>query len=186
MRRRIERWLIVLGLLLGGHSFLAAFEIRIGDTIKLTASIPEGVPLHTRSENSFRGERVPDKTRATVVDMAHEGDWLRILLADGRERWVFKRYVGRVVPEDATVSGGNMEARVWDSPEVCQEVVRAGGRMMRRVAGDLRVASWNIRWFPDGEMIPDQDPATVPAGHRVADVRARVDRCGHSSFTRDS
>lgn len=39
----------------------------------------------------------------------------------------------------------------WDSPEACAREVRAG-RLMKREAGGARMATWNLRWFPDGTM----------------------------------
>ena len=41
-----------------------------------------------------------------------------------------------------------MEANVWSSQVECQTVVEAGGRMADGT-DRLRIATWNIRWFPD-------------------------------------
>jgi hypothetical protein len=62
------------------------------------------------------------------MDLAREGRWLQIRLADQRTGWISERYVGRVIagsppPETAA------ERLVWASPEGCQQVVASGGRM---------------------------------------------------------
>ncbi len=51
-------------------------------------------------------------------------------------------------------SGGGFEVQafgaIWDDPERCQARIALGQRLSRR-PGHLRVASWNIKWFPDGQ-----------------------------------
>lgn len=39
----------------------------------------------------------------------------------------------------------------WASPEACERAVRAG-RLVKRAPGSARMATWNLRWFPDGVM----------------------------------
>ena len=101
--------------------------------------------------NSFRGERAADKASATIVGSARSGQWLQIRLDDGRVRWIVRKYVGRVVSDIGSqpIQGG--EAQVWESPEGC-----SGGRGLRGSNGcphfgESSVATWNVRWFPDGE-----------------------------------
>ena len=54
------------------------------------------------------------------------------------------------------------EVRVWTGGESCQGVVHAGGRMAESQRDRLRLASWNIRWFPIGELKPDPSNAHEP------------------------
>ena len=159
--RSITRVLITLSLAFGGHVHTAE-KATIGGTVELTASHPDGVPLHVLPESSFAGERVPDGALVTVVGTAKGGNWLRILLSDGEERWIVKRHVSRVFEDHVSLPTASAEAKVWHSPESCREVVGAGGRMPERGDGDLRVVSWNIRWFPDGEMSLNPENATKP------------------------
>lgn len=42
-------------------------------------------------------------------------------------------------------------ASPWTSPEACESAVR-DGKIPRRARGVARVATWNLRWFPDGTM----------------------------------
>lgn len=39
---------------------------------------------------------------------------------------------------------------MWHSPRGCEEVVSAGGRLERGGPEVLRLATWNLRWFPFG------------------------------------
>ena len=63
---------------------------------------------------------------------------------------------------DATLDLSKQEAMVWLSPETCQSVVSQGGRMVQTPTDRLRLASWNIRWFPIGELEPDANNAHEP------------------------
>lgn len=53
------------------------------------------------------------------------------------------RRVEETAPGSADVAGA------WASRTTCQALVRAGRRVPRD-AGDARIATWNVRWFPDG------------------------------------
>lgn len=50
---------------------------------------------------------------------------------------------------------------VWASPEACLAAVRAGRRMTRSIRDGVRVAAWNVHWFPDG-VAPGQGPIRHP------------------------
>jgi hypothetical protein len=65
----------------------------IGDQVELNATHQAGVPFHQepRGTNSF--QRIPDGTRAHVIDIAKGGQWLKLSLPDGRIGWVTSRYV---------------------------------------------------------------------------------------------
>lgn len=43
------------------------------------------------------------------------------------------------------------EAAVFGSRAQCEQVVRAGGRLAPRRTETVRVATWTIRWFPNGD-----------------------------------
>ena len=137
-----------------------AAAVDVGDRVELVSTNPAGVPLHDRSGNSFRGERAADKANATIVGSTQNGQWLQIRLDDGRVRWIIRKYVGHVVSDIGSqpIQGG--EAQVWESPEGCREIVDSGGRMGARTSANLRLATWNIRWFPDGENHPKGKDAT--------------------------
>jgi endonuclease/exonuclease/phosphatase family metal-dependent hydrolase len=121
----------------------------VGDQVELRATHPAGVPFHSAPGGRQTFQRVPGGTVATVTDLAHEGRWLQLRLADAHTGWIAARYVGRTVvgspPPDTAA-----ERTVWTSPEGCQQVVGSGGRMVPANPAMLRVGTWNIRWFPRG------------------------------------
>jgi hypothetical protein len=126
---------------------VAVFAAAIGDQVELKATHQAGVPFHQAPGGTPKFQRVPTGTMATVMDLAREGRWLQIRLADQRTGWISERYVGRVIagsppPETAA------ERLVWASPEGCQQVVASGGRMAPANPALLRIGTWNIRWFP--------------------------------------
>ena len=61
--------------------------------VELKATNQAGVPLHQepRATNTF--QRIPDGTRAHVIDVVKSGQWLKLSLPDGRTGWVTSRYV---------------------------------------------------------------------------------------------
>lgn len=54
----------------------------------------------------------------------------------------------------SAIDRGSDEIRVWRSETECEEVV-ALDRRLSRAPGTARVASWNVRWFPDNTVDPD-------------------------------
>ena len=126
-----------------------AASLSVGDVVVLHATNPAGVPLHREPNPSLFG-RAPDGATATVRELANEGRWLRIELPGGTGGWVVARYLERQsappLPPPAPTADVN---KVFGSLQECEQVVAAGGRLGK--AGDrLRIATWNIRWFPDG------------------------------------
>ncbi len=49
------------------------------------------------------------------------------------------------------VSDGQAEAAVWSSPEACEQAVKRGEQMAADTPSTLRLATWNLRWFPNGQ-----------------------------------
>ena len=64
------------------------------------------------------------------------------------------------------LSSPQEESMVWASQSGCQKVVQAGGRMAITANDQLRVATWNIRWFPYG-----QPPNRAEKSNYVTDIR---------------
>jgi hypothetical protein len=70
-----------------------AFAATIGDQVELHATHQAGVPLHQEPRGTHDFQRIPDGTRAHVIDVAKNGQWLKLSLPDGRTGWVTSRYV---------------------------------------------------------------------------------------------
>lgn len=150
-----SRW---LALLLFAIAWLplpvhAQVPVAVGQWIQLRATNPQGVPLHREAGPSLIAPRAPDGARAEILELADEGHWIKIRLrlpAGLAERWIIERYVARVVdgpppPGSSTADQGT----VWGSEAGCRTVVTAGRRAAPTRADMLRVATWNVRWFPD-------------------------------------
>lgn len=133
------RVLCALGLFLA----LPVYGFEIGDKIELDATSRQGVPLHERGESSLF-DRAKDGLHAEVVAIG-EQNWLQIRLDDGRVGWVVRKYVKPLAPVAV-----DRAAEVWGSPEGCTAAFEAGDRMPADDPDALRVAAWNIRWFPLG------------------------------------
>ncbi len=59
----------------------------------LKATNQAGVPLHAEPRGTNDFQRVPDGTKATVIDVAQEGRWVQLSLPDGRTGWLTSCYV---------------------------------------------------------------------------------------------
>lgn len=158
MRARILTALGLMALTLGLFtSVFAAESISVGDRVELKATSPAGVPLHEEARSSMFG-RAPDGSIGMVQEVQAGTNWIRLQLEDGRIAWIVRRYVGRVLPPGPVVDPTQDAFTVWSSAEQCEQVVRAGRRMAPAQDGALRIAAWNIRWFPDGDL-NNTDPA---------------------------
>jgi hypothetical protein len=64
----------------------------IDDQVELKATNQAGVPFHQEPRGTNNFKRIPDGTRAHVIDIAKDGQWLKLSLPDGRTGWVSSRY----------------------------------------------------------------------------------------------
>ncbi len=154
----LARILAVLGLMtLGLLTNVSAQEaIDVGDRVELKATNPAGVPLHGEARPSMFG-RAPDGSIGMVEEVQAETNWIRLQLDDGRGAWIVRKYVARVLEGGEPPVDTSQDAlAVWSSREQCEQVVSAGRRMAAQQPDTIRMAAWNIRWFPDGT--PENDP----------------------------
>jgi hypothetical protein len=82
-----------------------AFADTVGDQVELNATHQAGIPLHQEPRGTNDFQRLPDGSRAHVIDVAKGGQWLKLSLSDGRTGWVPSRYVkgpGAVSPSTGT------------------------------------------------------------------------------------
>ncbi len=138
-----------------------AHDFHIGQTLILQAQKSIGVPLHRNPDPSYL-KHVPTDTSVTLEKITKKGKWLFIRLSDGTTAWVHSKYIKASSPSPgpsptpnvATTSMGGEKA-VWSSRDQCKKVIKQGSRMGSSSSSILRLASWNIRWFPIGQP-PDQ------------------------------
>ncbi len=157
---------------------LFAQEFEVGKPIILQATKPVGVPLHRENPPNY-WKHVPTETRVTLEDIASNGKWLIVRLPSGEQAWVSMKYMGASKPPplsrneegsktiqaktaSQSTSSEKDEAKVWASRGGCEHVVRKGGRMANATPATIRLATWNIRWFPIGHPEDQQGQSAKP------------------------
>ena len=159
-------------------------------TLRVAAKNPLGVPLHPEPESNRVSGRLADGTEVRVLQRSEDGRWYQVRAQDGRSGWITRRYVElpAAAAEGAVVSrpdAGRPRLELpaglpWASAESCQRAL-AAGRRPARASGSVRIATWNLKWFPDGgpgrRPKPNNDEATDPElarlRHRLAGRRCR-------------
>lgn len=112
-------------------------------TLRLVAHHPSGVPVHETAHDRGSFRRVPGGTEVTVLGPAG-GSWLHVRLGDGSEGFITTRYVA--LPDaPAPPSSQNLPDREATCARALERA-KSEGR-----AGVARVATFNVRWFPDGQ-----------------------------------
>ena len=152
MKKLIAIFLVILTVFWCFTSLpVLALNVETGQQVKLKAKrIDLGVPLHRNSFPSLF-DRVEDGTVAEVLDTANDKRWLNIKTPDDKTGWVVERYVAQVLDGDDGGVVGDIPTKVWTSANACDAVVKSGEFLSRSEDDTLRLASWNIRWFPDGK-----------------------------------
>jgi hypothetical protein len=89
--RHVVLGLGILGLLLTAS---LAWTASVGDQVTLQTRNRAGVPLHQAPRGTHDFQRVPARTRATVLEVVQDGRWLKVSLLDGRTGWVTSSYIG--------------------------------------------------------------------------------------------
>ena len=169
MRNFLTLIIFIFFLVFGNLSFASAQDFQVGQSVILEAKKPIGVPLHREASPSYL-KHVPSDTTATIQRIAQDGHWLFIQLASGEAHWVHRKYVQAITaastpivpsklsspkPPGASKTTMGGEHEVWNSRNECQAAIQKGLRMVESSSATLRVATWNLRWFPVGSA-PDQ------------------------------
>lgn len=127
-----------------------AARAQDAERVILTAASPAGVPLHPAERSPELSGRLPDGAEVEVLGRGESG-WLEVRSADGARGWITPRYVGSRERERA----GPPSA--WSSRQAC--LARLGERAPRD-GSRARLATWNLRWFPDGSSGGPSDTPT--------------------------
>lgn len=135
-------------------TFSWAENFHVGQTVVLQAMKPVGVPVHRRPTPSF-WKHIPTGSVGTIQQIVKNGEWLSVLLDSGDVGWVVPRYVHPTSrlshPSQPLMDTAEEERRIWTSRNQCEQVVQNGGRMAPASSSTLRIATWNLRWFPQGQ-----------------------------------
>ncbi|MDR4493701.1 MAG: endonuclease/exonuclease/phosphatase family protein [Nitrospirales bacterium] len=175
-------FLIIVGLLavvfLGTVTMTGAHEFQVGQSIVLTASKPIGVPLHREPGPSYV-KHIPSGTPALIEKISKNDQWLQIRLVSGESHWVHAKYVELPsvapnppapippptsplkIPDHASATVGG-EGAAWSSREQCETILNKGNRMAPESSSHLRVATWNLRWFPVGQSPEESEDIREP------------------------
>jgi len=169
----IKVLLLSLLLILWLLPVLLAETFHSGQTVILKATKAKGVPLHQKAEPSY-WKHVADLTPVIIQQIDQTGKWLLVALPSGKHAWVHKKYVQAqttpstptmptkptVAPKiqphhtdsrpDSRTDSRDQVQNVWASRQSCLNIVQNGGRMTKN-SSHLRLATWNIRWFPIGQ-----------------------------------
>lgn len=141
--------LLVAGMLaLASAASIAQDTASVGDHVSLRATHHLGVPVHNQPQGTHDFRRVPDGTTGKILALEGNGRWLDLEMAGQGRGWVNTKYLAGVIAGPIPTTD-EQEAQVWGSPEGCEQALADNARMAKP-AETLRLASWNIRWFPKG------------------------------------
>ncbi len=130
------------------------------ERVVVHATNPAGVPLHPEERSRALSGRLADGAEVVVVRWADDRGWLEVRASDGTQGWISARYTRpppTTRPTTTTVTPGSPDP--WASRESCLAALAA---LPSRDAGRVRIASWNLRWFPDGSSNgPSETPTDV-------------------------
>lgn len=120
----------------------------VDDRVLLRATHHLGVPVHNLPQGTYDFRRVPDGTVGTITEIQHSDRWFNMDFDTGGVGWVSRKYIAQVVQPDGP-PGDERETAVWADSAQCASAVAAGARM-EKPGNSVRLATWNIRWFPKG------------------------------------
>ena len=168
MRNFLSILILMAWLSLWSWSIAFAQDFQVGQSVILEATKPIGVPLHRQPAPSYL-KHVPTGTPATIEKTTQDGQWLFLRLPNEEQAWVHKKYLkaGSPLPNPSpdpiviqTATGG--ERAVWASREQCEAIVNQGSRMASESSAKIRLATWNIRWFPIGKPSDQSEDVAEP------------------------
>jgi len=159
-------------LFLGLFSVAGAHDFQKGQSVVLVTTKDIGVPLHREPGPSYL-KHVPGGSTAIIAALSSKSPWIQVRLDSTKETvWVHVKYVqpssavpdhphpktdppkSPSLPSSPPITVGGEEA-VWNSREQCEGILERGIRMAPESSSRLRVATWNLRWFPVGKS-PEQ------------------------------
>jgi endonuclease/exonuclease/phosphatase family metal-dependent hydrolase len=157
MHKPLSTLFLLIWLSVCGWSITFSQDFQVGQSVILEATKPAGVPLHRKPTSSYL-KHVPTGTPATIQQTAQNGQWLFLRLPNKDTAWVHKKYIKADSPQPGPSANPEVprtatgdEHAVWASRDQCETVVNQGSRMAPESSSKLRLATWNVRWFPIGQ-----------------------------------
>ncbi len=145
-----KKWLPLVALALGLAACDDPARAQEPPRIVLRATNPAGVPLHPEERSRAMTGRLPDRIEVEVLRWSGDHRWLEVRDRGGRQGWITRRYVA-----DEDVDPAPLDP--WSSRQAC--LARLGDAPARD-PDHPRIASWNLRWFPDGSSHGPSDHPT--------------------------
>jgi len=159
--------------------------------VEIKATRQADVPFHQEPHGTNDFHRVPDGTRATVIDVAQEGRWVKLSLPDGRTGWVTSRYVSGTsasAPSTGTSPSGKTPQRI---EEGMVERVADGDTVRVITANQTKLRIWMLGIdapeTPKGSKFPGQPygpEAEAYLKRLVEGKRVRVEIYGVDRYRR--
>jgi micrococcal nuclease len=180
-------WLGILGLLLTAS---LAWTASVGDQVTLQTRNRAGVPLHQEPRSTPDFQRLPNGTKATVMELAQDGRWLKLALPDGRIGWVTSGYLIERAPAPSTGTSPTGKTPLRTEESLVERV--ADGDTVTVITPNqtkLRIRLWGIDApeTPKGAKFPGQPYGTDAAVYLkqlVEGKHVRVDIYGVDRYQR--
>ncbi|MEF2071028.1 endonuclease/exonuclease/phosphatase family protein [Consotaella aegiceratis] len=125
----------------------------VGQQVVLRASNALGVPLHRKAQNSLFG-RGEDGSLGKITEVAHGGKWLHVQIEHGAIAWIVSKYLESASDEAMPITPSDASEQLvgpFSSRASCERAVQSGARFEPKDHSQIRIATWNIRWFPIGD-----------------------------------
>jgi endonuclease/exonuclease/phosphatase family metal-dependent hydrolase len=167
-----------------GRPERAETEAEVGrEHVTLRARHEAGVPLHPGLGSRGVSGRLADGSVVHVVQWSEDRGWLEVRATDGTVGWITARYVASGAETARQAPSEESEAAlespsprgVFSSRDACLDAVRS---VAPRSDARVRIASWNLRWFPDGSSGGPSDQPTDVEWAACVLAALRVDAIG--------
>ena len=118
-----------------------------GEKIYLVRGDGRAVPLHAGPRDQAISARIPSGSQAEVIGVDQASKWRRVRIGK-KTGWVSPSYIKQTAgPIRESSQSKISNASIWYSREACLSQLSLKTFPAR---SHLRIASWNIRWFPNG------------------------------------
>jgi endonuclease/exonuclease/phosphatase family metal-dependent hydrolase len=124
--------------------------------VRVVAKNRLGVPLHPEVGSSGVSGRLADRSEVRVLRTSDDGRWYEVRAPNGESGWITRRYVEQEKAAETSAAPSQSAPRLelpaespWASAESCRRRL-AERKTPARAPGSARIATWNLKWFPDG------------------------------------
>jgi endonuclease/exonuclease/phosphatase family metal-dependent hydrolase len=116
------------------------------ERVVVRSRVPLGVPVHRAFGERAVSDRIPNGTRVRVLRWSDDRRWLEVE-GGGARGFITARYL---VDEGASVDARRAPEVVEPPPAFASAEACLRSLDRSPPSGPPRIATWNVRWFPDG------------------------------------